>query len=402
MKARVLAPLLLLAAPACMDNNTSPTGPRLTVAVAPLDLEGIADACYSVRVLNRPVSGLGTAGTVWSRTNVCSVQFGNNSGDVTYIGTCDASDQNLTLAGIQNTNTVELVIENICTGLCSTPANRLADPADYRNPCPTTAPCRLERPCNENADVLVEFNLTLLRSAVQGFFDIAVNFEDIFCSAKFDCSDEPGLLFDPADVDAGRQLTFIGAVVCTAGVGSAGITATNLYLSDLSIQCSNPVASITTVPLPIALGNKIPNGTPAPAAYPGYTQFAAYAGVEQLVDGALPVGAVYYNYAFAPDLDELLAGGICTLKGRATAHGGEFDVAWTSPAETTYPVIDFNVPLTIDSDLVAVGVQAAVNCVASPLNGANVTTDYTDVLTPEMFDLLVVPNGPNSVAITHR
>jgi len=50
-------------------------------------------------------------------------------------------------------------------------------------------PGRLSREivCVANTDVAVTFDLTIVRDATQGFFDVAVTFRDIFCSAKKLC-----------------------------------------------------------------------------------------------------------------------------------------------------------------------------------------------------------------------
>ena len=55
-------------------------------------------------------------------------------------------------------------------------------------------------PCTPNADTPVDFDVTVMRQANQGFFDVAVSFDAIFCAAKLDCCDVAG---DPGgDPDA--------------------------------------------------------------------------------------------------------------------------------------------------------------------------------------------------------
>lgn len=113
------------------------------------------------------------------------------------------------------------------------------DLGDYQNPCPASAPCALTAECVENADAPVSFNLTIMRQARQGFFDIGVDFDSIYCSAKVDCTyDEAGLepielLFDP-DTGERTQTAVIG-LACTAGPGTDRETA--LFMSDVRVVC---------------------------------------------------------------------------------------------------------------------------------------------------------------------
>jgi len=60
--------------------SEGPTGSRFDIAVAPLGLTGVTDACYDLRVTNRP-GGLGD--TVWTKTGVCSRQYGDSAGALT-------------------------------------------------------------------------------------------------------------------------------------------------------------------------------------------------------------------------------------------------------------------------------------------------------------------------------
>ncbi len=160
--------------------DEGPKGP-LTVAVAPLTLPGIADVCYGLTVFNGNPSG--SPDTVWSLEGICSSQYGNSTGgDITYIGTCDADSG--------TNNYVQLILESIENDqddflLDQTDVEPGQD-SDFINPCADAGDCILDFPCKENEDVFVEFNITVMRDAEQGFFDIAVNFEDVFCSAKAD------------------------------------------------------------------------------------------------------------------------------------------------------------------------------------------------------------------------
>ncbi len=179
MKAHSMRVLALASIPAlggaCADTDSGPTGPQVKIDVAALSLPGIDEACFGITVFNG-VPGVQGTDTVWSNSNVCSGQYGNGQGDITYIGPCDA--------GVTENNHIQLVLNSLSANGQSLSAT--GSPADFVNPCAAPGDCVLEFECLENADVLVEFNLTVMRNAQQGFFDIVVNFEDIFCSAKFD------------------------------------------------------------------------------------------------------------------------------------------------------------------------------------------------------------------------
>lgn len=173
---------------ACADGSGSaPAGARVEIAVAPLQLPGITDAEYALAVFDGAPSNpmfdeagavvgeTNRASLVWAEPSITSGAFGSGSGgDLLYIGTCDAEHA---------TNYVALALEVLSTAdgpLVDQPA---ADP-DFVNPCDYTAPCVLEVACAENEDSRVTFDLTVMRDAGQGFFDVAVQFRDIFCSAK--------------------------------------------------------------------------------------------------------------------------------------------------------------------------------------------------------------------------
>ncbi len=221
---------------ACDENLTS-NDPTVEVAIAPLTLPGVTNVCYTLEVRNEANQ------TVWRQTDICADQYGDLSSDITYIGTCDATDGN-----DENTtadNTVTVTIEEIWAG----GASQVAD-ADWVNPCSYYAdgttqvspngdgngPCKRSFPCVANRDTFVEFNLTIMRSANQGFFDIAVNFEDIFCSAKVDCiyanNDRIRLLHNPNKNNT-RDDTIVIGRACSAGVGAQ----TQLHTSETVISC---------------------------------------------------------------------------------------------------------------------------------------------------------------------
>ena len=233
-----------------------PKGP-LTVEVAPLTLPGIADVCYGLTVFNgNPANA---PDTVWSLENVCSTQYGNSTGgDITYIGTCDAdSGEN---------NYVQLILESIedDNGDILLDQNTVlpGGDSDFINPCANDGDCVLNFPCVENEDVLVEFNISVMRDAEQGFFDIAVNFEDIFCSAKADsCYDADSpitLLYGDDDNDTlGRDHTLVVGFACTAGpdfVNSQGDIVkpvTQLIMTAPQVTCSSDANGEVSFEIPL-------------------------------------------------------------------------------------------------------------------------------------------------------
>ncbi|MBL8786659.1 MAG: hypothetical protein JNJ59_17270 [Deltaproteobacteria bacterium] len=354
----------------CAGGAGSGPGQRLQVSVAPLTLTGVTGATYDLTVYNSDIAGLPAADIVWSATGITSGQYGDGKGAITYIGPCDAS----TPAGAPNINTVALVT----TGFTST------DPADtFQLPCPANRPCRLERACEENADVSVVFNLTVMRNAKQGFFDIAVNFEDLFCSAKVDCR-PTGLLYD---ADQTREATVVYALACTAGPGAAG--GSTLLFDDLTLSCDNAAGNATVSTQPTRDGNQM---TALDAQNPETTVFQVgiYQGAELLPCGVgagdAPVSCqkIYSNTAVG--IGAAVLGTRCTLTTRATAAAGSAGL--TTPGYASYPIIEVSVPITDASGALSCGAnplnagdaQAGTGCFATPPTG--VCTGYTDPSTP--------------------
>ncbi len=256
----LLAASVLVGGAGCDDKaDSGPTG--FEIKVAPLTLPGITDACYSINVYNSTTTFDATT-AVWSKTNVCASDYGDGSGSITYVGTCDASETE---------NTVELTLEGLWTNGASDAGGSVAltNGTDFINPCTGASPertCRLVRPCNPNADTLVEFNLTIMRNAEQGFFDIAVNFEDIFCSAKADCEEPNGDSLDLLFNGTERDSTAVLAFACTGGENAD----THLYLSDTFIVCDGTTntTNATTPPGTHVVARLKPNGGPGNVASP--------------------------------------------------------------------------------------------------------------------------------------
>ena len=389
---------------ACADGGVGgEAGDGIAFTVAPLDLPGITDACYALTVYNSTVT-LDATTTVWSAPDICSSDYGDGVGAISYVGTCDASAA---------TNTAELVLQDIYAGGAhDTGGTALVDGDDYVNPCPASQPCQLEAPCEENADTFVEFNLTLMRSAEQGFFDVAVNFEDIFCSAKMDCEYADGTDIELLFNDAGeRASTAVMGFACTAGPGSD----TKLVMSDTYIVCDDGATNVgitdpSSVPTRVVAqyspanpqGNLTPSTNPnGPQAHPdGIFASAVYQGREQLADADGSLGKVYSNMAIGFedrffDLDE-----------DGAADRGCYAIAWASATDsvnedlasndaTTSPTVRFVVPLNpADGG----GLSPTLSCGQHGLNGAasGVATVYDSIADEVCFENVVDGNFAGS------
>ncbi len=336
------AGIVIVPAALVVGCSEAPSGPGVEIAVAPLTLPGIVDICYGLTVYNGDPATLDNqddeddVDTVWSLANICSTQYGNSDGgDITYIGTCDA--------GVLTNNFVELVLETVeVTAPGGSLAGNILDDqdteidgkADFQNPCTSGEPCILDFPCVENADTLVAFNLTVLRRAEQGFFDIAVNFEDVFCSAKVDCVDADN---DPInllhDFDGDRGPTLVTAFACTAGPDSD----TTLHLDDVVLDCAGTDNDETIDPT--VEGNAFIPAQQGAALF----QASITAGAGQLTDtlSGDPAGMVYWTVAlgFDPALLDT-----CKVTTAFTASAGDNTTAWLTTG-TRYPQILVDVDL---------------------------------------------------------
>ena len=221
---------------------------NVAIAVTPLSLSGPSEVCYDLEVKN----GLGEV--VWRRGNpavdapsdpnaLCSSRYGNGAGGaIAFVGPCDAGAPN---------HTVTLWVDGLLQGAAAL--------TDWQDPCPTG--CAVPAVCVENSDTPVSFELVVMRAAQQGFFDVAVNFEDIFCSAKVDCTrdaegNEPiTLLFD---ANGQRSQTAVAAVACTRGPGAAG-GGTVLHMNGVHVICegSAPTPDLLQVPRTCTAGGDL-------------------------------------------------------------------------------------------------------------------------------------------------
>ena len=314
---------LCFALAAC--DSGSPTadagGAEIAIAVAPLSLPGITNADYTITVTN---AAGGNGETVWSRTALDSDSYGDGAGSLSIVGPCDAST---------GTNSVTLRLDALYEG-----AGVPVSPSTYQNPTPITR----DVACLPNADASVTFDMTIARAAQQGFFDVAVSFQDVFCSAKLDClragtTDDLELLHNPAT--GGRDLTAVLAFACTGSPSGAG---TWLYMNDPVITCDGPSGGEVTFDVS-GLGNV---DLAAPSTdNPGGYLFAA--SVQRGGEGL--ASKAYWNISFGLDDQAFPTVGLCTLDLSATAASTAFPLVpggFALPEGRVYPVIDWHVPLT--------------------------------------------------------
>ncbi|TNF30989.1 MAG: hypothetical protein EP329_12940, partial [Deltaproteobacteria bacterium] len=294
----------------------------VAIEVAPLSLDGVTDAAYTIRVTNAPNGG---GEVVWERSALTSSQYGDGGGSLSFVGPCDAET---------GTNSVTLTLEALYQGVGD------LMPADtYNNPGALT----LDVVCVENVDVSVVFDITIARDAQQGFFDVAVSFDDIFCSAKLDCVDDAGGDLELLHNGDARDLTAVLGFACTPQV--AGNATTYLYMNDPVIVCDGG-APFDTQSVTFDIGGQ-GNVDLATASNPaGYLFGAAvYRGNEALLSKS------YWNISFGlNDATFALAStGQCVLTARATASATPLVASgdgFALPEGAVYPVIDWSVPLT--------------------------------------------------------
>ncbi len=317
--------------------GTPSDAPHIAVAMRPLSLSGVENACWSLTIDN----GATPAATVVALDTLCADRYGDTSGSVLYVAPCDAS-----VGADMNRVTVRLLALYGPGGV---------ELDDWVDPGPLTRDVR----CVADADARVSFDVTVARDAGEGFFDIAVSFEDIFCSAKVDCVDETtGAMLQLVPRGEGeRGDSIVIGFACTAGPDAS--EAAHLYLDYPKLVCADGSA---TVPL-----DRVGHVTPITNGVSPLFGAMVFAGQEAIG------GALYTNVALG------FAGGRdCRLVGRASATSGTFS-GLATPADAIWPWVDFDVAITSGTALV---------CSQHPLDGAaphdGVATRYT-VAGPIMF-----------------
>jgi len=291
--ALALAAALALLGLACADAPVDATragGPAVEIVVSPLALPEVTNACYRLSVFN------GEGEPVWQRAETCASQFGDAASSVSFVGPCDAAAA---------ANTVRVELEDLWS------ADGIVPRSTYRNPCGHAdngnhdggSPCELPFTCHPNEDVQVAFDLTVMRSAHQGFTDIGVTFDDVFCSAKLDTCHGPDypddgiFLLHGGEANA-RQHTAVAAVACAGGSGAD--VSTSLFFTAFEVTCG---AAPNATTYALNLGDVERSGNlvaPNPSLTSGQANLTAavYYGSEAVAD----VQTVYTNVAFAlPD-----------------------------------------------------------------------------------------------------
>jgi len=348
--------LIALTAPSCAPAPTDAPGARVALSVAPLSYPGVTNATYTLEVRNK------SGQTVFTRA-LDSRGYGDGNGSLSYVGPCDADPS-------ENPNTVSLTLTGLYGGSDGTAE---IPPSSYHNPGTLSRTAT----CDENADTPVTFDLTLARAANQGFFDVAIAFENIFCSAKLDCVDDQGetlRLLHAADSTRGRSVVL--GLACTGDVTVGGET--HLYRNPIAVTCTGGTATVdpTAGPGNVLEGQGLTSTGTAPL-------FAAaiYRGQEQL-----GFNKSYWNVVLG--LHDTAAS--CRVTTTATASPEPFADDQT-PAGTTWPYIVWDVALT--------DAASARACTTHPIDGAaphdGVYTDYTDVDAPEPFGATYYAGAPD-------
>lgn len=315
---------------ACGAPGSPPPG-RLSLAVAALNLPDVGGACYDVRVANGEDQLLWSLGDPGRRVPsddgaLCSQDLGTGDGGLTWFGPCD---------GASPQTTVTLYLDS----LWASGADRNVDPplTGWVNPCPSPTGCVVTTTCNPGGDASAVFELTVLRESDQGFFDISVGLDEVFCTAQVDCEKngqfgpEPlNLLHDPL---TGQRVPSVAMrFACTAGAERD----THLLL-DAELRCG-----ATTVRLP--LGRPEGNAYSALTRPPPLVQAASYRGLDQTTT---PLGEgtnlLFFNTVVALDFNAL--DDMCHLWAKLSATAGRPSPAFSPPTATAYPVLNVYVPL---------------------------------------------------------
>jgi len=385
-------------------------GPAVDMQFAALNLTGVGDVVWDIQVVNADTE------TVWE-ARIASSQYGDGAGSASYVGPCDADTTGIT-NGVCDTVTTNLctapstMVGRACTADADCNANEntvnvwvvgvyddavqdagafeathaagvtpgTANAVPFQNPTTAADPLEQVAACLENQDAFVQFDVALMRPAQQGFFDIAVNFNNIFCSAKFDCGYETAAVAGDCNTGAcvngtvldqpnttcadetdcvnlerinllhdasGRNTTFILGFACTAGADSVGQDnkTTELYLDDLAMTCG---ASGSEVNYWVETANHDTGGaidgnlctagwgtTPdtCPSIFSDAAkttlsqdaenylyQVAVYSGAEQLTtDGTTSYNKAYWNIALGVKDAAFAPTTACTLLANATA-----------------------------------------------------------------------------------
>lgn len=385
----------------CSDGAGPDSGsnsPTVTVRVAPLDTTApFGVVCYDLRVAT-------AEGTLWTKgeqpltrdqgdtDTVCSDESGNGpGGSVTYIGPCDAAvaaDTDPVADGVQNAATLWF------DGVYDVEGDLYISRAGWYDPCGAGG-CTLHFACLANADTIAEFNFTVFRDADQGFFDIAVRFENIYCSAKLDSCYGSELTSDPIEqvfgADGEPDWSAVLAISCAGPAGNP----INLHYGQIAVQCDggddgDPTAFL--IDPTISLGGVATDGNAT-------LHYSVSRGVttppcdDESTEPIEVCSGLYWNIAL--DLVDLALLGTCTLTTSATATNGNTPFVDGLPAQSgvSYPYIDvFDVVLTT---------LEGPFCQQNPLNGASgyvATAYHGDFTSPAQPMCFTLDEGNNASA----
>ena len=281
---------------ACSGGDPAPS--RVNLAVLPLELPGVGTVVYDIDVDYLDGEG------AWRRVVTVDDVTSNPGGGASYVGPC--------VAGDADESRVTVTVQSI--------TDSDGQPMGVVLPPPIT-----ERfTCVENADAFVELDVYVALAASQGFLDLGVSFEDLFCSAKVDCN--PTLLEHP---DTGeRGPTLVTGFACTGG-DDADPEDNYVGFTDAYLCCDDGVTSLCTALL-------------QDPAHPGVLYSRVYEGTEELA------GKKYFNTAWRLD-DAYLA------SHDATCTFSAFGFANSDPdgaPETTYtegrPAVHFYAEIAAD------------------------------------------------------
>lgn len=316
---------------ACTSNGALNPSGKVAVNTRALTFAGVSDADYGLAIFN------GQDELVWRKDHLRASTYGSGA-SLAYVAPCDAD---------QPQNRVELTINTLYDGTTPLGAETWTNPT-AGGPITRTFTCRAD------ADVAVDFDVTVMRAANQGFFDFAVELDGIFCSAKVDCVD--ALLLDPES--SARGPTVVVGFACTSGDARP----TWLHYSDVALVCGDH----TTYLSPAAGPGNI--GAPAPtlygaATYRGQDDFGGQAGC-------------HWNLALG--LDEGAGAASCVLRASATATTAPL-TGHTIAADVVYPFVTIEVPLT--------NASGEMTCGSHPLDGSpvGVATTYTSATPSPSF-----------------
>jgi|GEM_PF-1394071 len=339
---------------------------RLALNVQALTFAEVADVAYHVSVES-------ALGPVWEASLRAS-RYGDGQ-SFSYVGPCDGDPA-------AQPHTVSIRVDALYgAGDVLMPDDTWANPT-------SPAPVSVTATCVPGTDMPVDIDLTLMRRASQGFFDIAVSFDDIFCSAKLDCvdPDDGGPILLVHGPDGVRVPTVVMALSCVDPTSSD----LRLYLTDVAVDCgAGPIA------LDLSGGPGTLFGTTDPAPAPLH-QAMRFSGQQPYTNGSTGQSAVgaYLTAAIAIDTDAV--DGTCTLAAAATAHDGPLD-DFALPDHATYPVIVWDLPLT------APGVEG-YSCGHDALDapGSGVTTSYAAGATTAPFAVVGYSNSPTTFVVERR